>query len=145
MQGKKNVLKIRCSDGRSRKPNEIRGNFIHQIRLPGGILFPDLCAQQFDQKWKRSAVSKLLRRVLLYAIDVMVELKTPEEIILMSHTPCGASTALGLPEWKVKETYIAWGNRLKKRFPHIHIRVLHECHSECGEHHDGHELLLEAA
>lgn len=144
MPNRKNVLKIRCSDGRSRKPDEIRGHFIHQVRLPGGILFPDLCAQQFTGT-RRFVVSKLLRRVLLYAIDVMVPLKSPDEIILMSHTPCGAAEAINFSDDEMKAAYIEWGKLLQRRFPSIPVRVIHERHSACGEHHDGHEVLQNAA
>lgn len=63
---RRNRLKIRCSDGRSRKPDRLRGDFIHEIRLPGGILFPDLCAQQF----KKTVVSKLLRRAVVGILRV---------------------------------------------------------------------------
>ncbi len=142
---KLNFLKIRCSDGRSRKPDEIRGNFIHQIRLPGGILFPDLCAQHlFTNKWKQAVVSKLLRRVQLFAIDMMVKLKSPDKIYVMSHNHCGAAEAIGVSNTEVKRVHLEFGNELRQRFPHIPVVVLHDPHSECGEYHNGHEL-LEAA
>jgi hypothetical protein len=143
---KKQVLKIRCSDGRSRKPDELHGHFVHQVRLPGGVLFPDLCAMHFfTGTHQQKVASKLLRRVLMYAIRVTIDLKSPSEIILMSHTLCGAAGVLGLSEEDVKNAYIEWGESLKKHFPHIPVRVLHERHSECGEHHQGHELLQNAA
>jgi hypothetical protein len=140
---RRNILKIRCSDGRSRKPDYIRGNFIHEIRLPGGILFPDLCAQQFKKtvvsKLLRRAVCGILRRVMVYAIDIMVNLKAPDEIILMAHTPCGAAQVINLSEEAVKTKHLEWQNRLQKRFPTIPVIVLFEKHSECGEHHEGYE------
>lgn len=142
---KKSVLKIRCSDGRSRKPDAIRGNFIHQIRLPGGILFPDLCAQQFQNPWKKAVVSKLLRRAQLYAIDVMVELKSPETIYIMSHCNCGAAEAIGFGDEVVKARHAAFAEELRKRFPSIPVVALHERHSACGEYHDGYEELSSAA
>ncbi len=142
---KKNVLKIRCSDGRSRKPDDIRGNFIHQIRLPGGILFPDLCAQQFSHPLKRAVVSKLLRRAQLFAIDVMVNLKAPETIYIMSHCNCGAAEAIGVTDAEVKVRHAAFAAELRTRFPHIPVVALHERHSICGEHHDGYEDLSSAA
>lgn len=146
MACKKDVLKIRCSDGRSRKPDEIRGNFIHQIRLPGGILFPDLCAQQFSSKWKQAVVSKLLRRVQMFAIEVMVNLKSPDKIYLMSHNHCGAAEAIGVSDLGVRSAHKKFGEALQKRFPHIPVVVIHDKHSECGEYHDGHdEIVLEAA
>lgn len=145
MSSRKEVLKIRCSDGRSRKPDEIRGNFIHQIRLPGGILFPDLCAQQFENKFKRAVVSKLLRRVQLFAIEVMITLKSPETIYLMSHNHCGAAKAIGVTDEEMKRAHVAYAELLRKRFPHIAVVVLHDRHSECGEYHDGHEEIVSEA
>lgn len=142
---KKNVLKIRCSDGRSRKPDDIRGNFIHQIRLPGGILFPDLCAQQFAHPLKRAVVSKLLRRAQLFAIDVMVKLKEPEAIYIMSHQNCGAAEAIGVPDADVKAQHAAFAAVLRSRYPQIPVIALHERHSICGEHHDGYEEISSAA
>jgi hypothetical protein len=141
--GKGNVLKIRCSDGRSRKPDEIRGDFIHQIRLPGGILFPDLCAQQFKNRWKRAVVSKLLRRVQMFAIEVMVNLKSPKKIYVMSHNHCGAAEAIGVSDAQARRAHKEFAQELQNRFPHIPVIALHDLHSECGEYHNGHDVLFE--
>lgn len=143
MTSKGNVLKIRCSDGRSRKPDEIRGNFIHQIRLPGGILFPDLCAQQFQNKWKQAVVSKLLRRAQMFAIEVMINLKSPEKVYVMSHNYCGAAEAIGVCDAKAREAHASFAKELQRRFPHIPVVALHDLHSESGEYHHGHDVLFE--
>lgn len=79
------------------------------------------------------------------AIEVMIRLKSPEKIYLMSHNYCGAAEAIGVSDDQMKRAHAEYGELLKKRFPHIPVIVLHECHSECGEHHDGHEVLLQEA
>ncbi len=132
---KKEILKIRCSDGRSRKPGDIRGNWVHEIRQPGGILFPDLCALSIAGSEQTSEMTMLI------AIDTMVQLKKPEEIILVYHTHCGAADAIGVSEADIKTKYLAWKKRLSERYPSITIRILKESHSECGENHFGHEEL----
>ncbi len=142
---RRDILKIRCSDGRSRKPDEIRGNFIHQIRLPGGILFPDLCAQQFQNRWKKAVVSKLLRRAQMFAVEVMVTLKNPDAIYVMSHNDCGAAQAIGFSDLEVKRLHADFGKLLQIKFPHIPVHVIHDLHSDCGEHHHGHEDISHAA
>ncbi len=132
MSSKREVLKIRCSDGRSRKPHEIRGNWIHEIRQPGGILFPDLCALALPGSEQTSEMS------LLFAIDTMVKLKKPEEIILVYHTHCGAADTIGLNEREVHAKHMYWREKLAMMYPAINVRILYEVHSECGEHHHGH-------
>ena len=59
--------------------------------------------------------------------------KSPDEIILASHSDCGAAIALGFEHDTVKARHVTLGNRLRKRFPHITITVLHEEHTESGE------------
>ena len=130
---KRNVLYIRCSDGRSRRPEEIREHCVHQIRLPGGILNPDFCAEHFGP----SIVLSVWRKKLLFDIDTMVGLKAPDEIIVASHAHCGAAHAINFTEEQVSAAHLEWGNLLAERYPYILVRVLHEIHSECGEHHDG--------
>jgi carbonic anhydrase len=83
---------------------------------------------------------------VLEAIRVMVALKNPERIILMSHTHCGAAQALRMSDRVVRQNYSVWKKTLSRAFPHIPIAVKHDRHSECGEHHHGHEeIFLEAA
>ncbi len=132
MSEKRQILQIRCSDGRSRKPHEIRGNWIHEIRHPGGILFPDLCALALPGSEQTSEMS------LLFAINLMVERKQPDEIILVSHTHCAVAEAIGLSEHQVHAKHMFWCEKLAKMYPAIKVRILHEAHSECGEHHHGH-------
>ncbi len=138
---KRNILKIRCSDGRSRKPQAVREHFVHDIRLPGGILFADLCGQHF----KRRVVDKLVRRAILYAVEVMVGLKKPDQVLVVAHSPCGAAEQLGLSEGAVIAAHRAWATRLKLRYPHLTVEVMIERHSDCGEHHHGHEVIPIAA
>lgn len=129
LTSKRNILYFRCSDGRSRRPENILEHCVHQIRLPGGILFPELC----ESEARRRLVGTMVRRVVMFAIDVMIKLKSPDEIILASHSDCGAAIALGFEHETVKARHVTLGNRLRKRFPHITITVLHEEHTESGE------------
>lgn len=132
MTKKQDVLQIRCSDGRSRKSHEIRSNWVHEIRHPGGILFPDLCALANPGSEQTAEMS------LLFAIDTMVQLKKPSEIICVFHTHCGAADAIGLTAQEIHAKHILWQDKLAKRYPDIKVRILHEAHSECGEYHHGH-------
>ena len=130
---KRNVLYIRCSDGRSRRPEEIREHCVHQIRLPGGVLNPIYCSGHFGSDIPQS----VWHAKLVFDIDTMVELKAPDEIIVASHSHCGAAQAIGFTDQQVSEAHLEWGKFLAERYPNILVRVLHEIHSECGEHHDG--------
>jgi carbonic anhydrase len=133
---KRNILYIRCSDGRSQRPADIRNHCVHQIRLPGGILFPQLCA-----KHEGRLLKKILQEVFMFAIEIMVKLKKPDEIILASHDDCGAAADIDLDTEQVKRKHRALGERLKDKFPNIKVRVLHEKHCESGENHYGHEIV----
>jgi hypothetical protein len=83
---------------------------------------------------------------VLEATRAMVALKSPVRIILMSHTHCGAAESLGLDDRAVRQAYREWKKTLTRAFPHLPIIVRHDKHSECGEHHHGHdEVHLEAA
>ncbi len=81
----------------------------------------------------------------MYAVEVMVDLKHPDAIYVMSHNDCGAAAAIGYDDESVKRIHAAFGKTLAERFPHIPIIVLHDRHSTCGEFHDGHEHLSDAA
>jgi hypothetical protein len=131
---KRNILYIRCSDGRSRRPENIRNHCVHQIRLPGGILFPELCAKNEAQLMR-----PLVEMVVMFAITTMIRLKKPDEVILASHDDCGAATDIGLDTTKVKRKHASLGTKLRKKFPNTTITVLHEKHCESGENHYGHE------
>ncbi len=78
---------------------------------------------------------------MFYAIEVMVDLKSPDEIILMGHTPCGAAEAMSLDGEDIKTIHMAWQELLQRRFPTIPVVVLFERHSACGNHHQGYEQI----
>lgn len=156
MPDKKHILKIRCSDGLTTKPSAIRGNFIHEIRLPGGVLFPDLCSHTrcgCDQTSERErGVFRHMTDVVLdlavkgffhFAVDIMVRLKEPDEIVLMAHCPCGAAQAMGMSHDQVIIAHRRWQKKLQAWYPHIPVEVYVEKHSPCGEFREGHEKLLE--
>lgn len=142
---KRSVLKIRCSDGLTSKPQALKCSqvFVHEVRLPGGILFPDLCTAHFNKK----VVVRLLRTVMLFAIKKMVEIKTPTEIILMAHDPCGTASILGMDKKQVLQAHLKWQKTLQVHYPNIKVTVMFEEHSACGSerkphicvhHHDAH-------
>jgi hypothetical protein len=160
---KEDVLQIRCSDGRSRKANHIRDHLVHDIRLPGGVLFPDLCAysllgseQTFEmsspiQAEIQSKIKELIslitpetgrvigELVLLLSIRTMVDLKKPKKILLVYHNHCGAAEAINFTEVEVRNKLAFWRGKLGTFFPTIEVSILRETHSACGEHHHGHE------
>jgi len=160
---KDDTLQIRCSDGRSRKANHIRCDWVHEIRLPGGILFPDLCAHSLTGREQTFAMSAPIdadietkmeelfslitpetgrvigELILLLAIKTMVDLKKPRKILLVYHSHCGAADTIGLSEFDVRAKLQAWRDNLKSYYPTAEVSLLRETHSECGEHHHGHE------
>lgn len=137
---KPDTLYIRCSDGRTRRPENIQEHCVHQIRPPGGILDPDYKEKFFPRRLE----SGVLHELLLFEIETMVKLKAPQRIVVASHNHCGAGQALGLTLKEIKEKHQEWGRLLRKRFPHIPVEVLHERHSECGLQHEGHEVVVPA-
>jgi hypothetical protein len=119
---KRSILYIRCSDGRSRRPAEIRGHCVHQIRLPGGVLNAD-----FKSQLTRTSIGlQELRKLTISDIRTMIDLKNPDEIILASHQNCGAADALGLCHEEVMVRYYEWKTLLGQEFPGIPISVIHE-------------------
>jgi carbonic anhydrase len=138
---KPDTLYIRCSDGRTRRPSNIHEHCVHQIRQPGGILNPDYKEKFFTHKLENG----VLQELLMFDIAEMVKLKAPHRIIIASHNHCGAGQALGLTLQEIKARHQEWGQRLRERFPNIPVEVLHEKHSECGLHYDGHEEISDAA
>jgi hypothetical protein len=161
---KGDALLIRCSDGRSKKPKGMRDEYwVHTIGLPGGILFPDFCAHSLPGREQTFEMSEpmnieIKRRMLallalitpetgrtigelivLLAIKTMVDLKKPKKIVLGYHTHCGAAETIGLNESQIQTKLQDWLNLLKSCYPTMDIHILREAHSECGEHHHGHE------
>jgi hypothetical protein len=169
MPKRDDVLHIYCSDGRSRKPDDVRGNLNHAIRLPGGLLFPNLCANSLlggEQTFEMSAsidieianrINQLMQNItpetgftigeliILIAVKEMVRLKNPCRIILMTHTYCGAANALSLSETEICDIYAQWEQMLQGCFPDIPIEIKLDRHCETGEHHAGHEDLKKEA
>ena len=119
---RRNILYLRCSDGRSRRPEDIRGHCVHQIRLPGGVLNADFCSCKTDT----SVSLPDLRELTMIHIRTMVGLKNPDEIILASHDRCGAADALGLSHAEVVSRHEDWKQMLEAEFPDISITVVHE-------------------
>jgi hypothetical protein len=162
---KDDVLLVRCSDGRSQTPDHIRKDLVHEFRAPGGPLFSDFCAHSIsirgseqtfvmstpidvEIQTKINLLISLLtpetgqligELVMLLVIKTMVDLKKPKGIILVYHSYCGAADAIGLSELEVRAKLQALRGKLSLFYPTIEVTVLKETHSECGEHHHGHE------
>lgn len=165
---RRDILKTFCCDGRNRKANEFIHDLVHEIRLPGGILFPDLCAHSLPGNMQTSEMSddpvqvlinnkikELLPRmrkenayvfgeiILWFAINTMVCLKEPEEIVLVFHTHCGAAESMNMSEDEVFAKMLFWKRQISDMYPHIPVRILREAYSVCGESHFGHTEMLE--
>jgi hypothetical protein len=108
-----------------------------EIRLPGGILFPSLCAEHFE----RNVVAKLLRIAMHFAIKTMVRLKNPDEIILMAHDPCGAALAMKLSPERSVAVHLEWMDILRNQFPTLTITLLHEEHCAVGDWRHPHKVI----
>ncbi len=171
MPTRKNVLLIYCSDGRSRKPDVVRGNINNAIRMPGGLLFPDLCAKSLikgdEQTFEMSApidkeiherINRLIKTitpengliigelVILTAVKAMFDIKNPVKMILMPHTHCGGAQSLAFCDDMVLRKYIYWQDILSRCFPGTPIEIKIDRHCETGENHAGHQdVLLHAA
>ena len=139
--------------------------------MPGGLLFPDLCAKSLikgdEQTFEMSdpinkeiqeRIHRLLKTitpetgliigelVILVAVRAMVEIKNPARMILMPHTHCGAAQSLGFCDDTIRRKYLYWENIFNRSFPNIPIEIKLDQHCETGENHDGHvDLLQEAA
>ncbi len=140
---KRHIVRVCCSDGFNTKPSAIRGNVIHEIRNPGGILFPNLYARDVGGT-DPNVVTELLRigdAILVRHIDTMVRLKTPSEIILQAHSPCAAANMLGLSVADVHRIHTEWEMRLRELYPSIHISTWFEEHSACGCERKAHVLV----
>ena len=163
MPDRRNVLYIRCCDGRSRNFPELEGCLIHEIRLPGGVLFPDLCAhslaggeQTFEMKipignpmrrhivpWmnkmdKETALAAG-QSMLMFAVDAVMGLKKPTQIYLASHNHCGAANLIGFNEVDTNTKLVEYKVLLQQVYPDVEVKILSEKHSECGEYHMGHK------
>ena len=171
MPMRKNVLLIYCSDGLSRKPAGVRGNINSAIRMPGGLLFPDLCAKSLikgdEQTFEMSTpidreiqerINSLMKTmtpenalvigelVILLAVKAMFEIKNPSELILMPHTHCGAAKSLDFCDDIISRKYAYWKGIFHRTFPGIPIGIKLDQHCPSGENHAGHvDLLLNAA
>lgn len=163
MPDRRNVLYIRCCDGRSKNSQELEGCLIHEIRLPGGVLFPDLCAhslargeQTFEMKMPignamRQRIVQMMNRmdqttalvtgqlVLLFAVEAVMGLKSPTQIYLASHNHCGAANLIGFSEADINLKLLEYRVLLRQMYPDVDVNILSEEHSECGEHHMGHK------
>jgi len=124
------VLYIRCSDGRTKRPDSILDKCTHQNRFAGGVL-----NAHFRAKFFRVNLS-LDDRIedQMQEIETMIGLKKPKKIIVASHAHCGAATALGLRHREVLAIHEEWGQRIRNLYPEIDVEVLHEKHTECGTH-----------
>ncbi len=163
MPDRRNVLYIRCCDGRSRNFPELEGCLIHEIRLPGGVLFPDLCAhslargeQTFEMKIPvgnpmRQRIVQMMNRmdettaltigqlVLTFAVDAVMGLKNPTQIYIASHNHCGAANLIGFNEADTHRKLVEYKVLLQQSYPNVDVKILSERHSECGEYHMGHK------
>ncbi len=137
---RRHVVRICCSDGSQSKPESIRGTLVHEIRDPGGILFPNLYARHCGQT-DPTVVAELLRigdDILFFKIDMMVNVKGPDEIVLMAHDPCAAAKMLGITTEEVKNFYLDLEEKLKERYKDSYVHTVFEEHSLCGNHRKPH-------
>jgi carbonic anhydrase len=124
------VLYIRCSDGRTKRPDNILDKCTHQIRVPGGVLDADYMAMTFTEKLPEG----VHERQLMHRIKTMMGLKVPKKVIVASHAHCGAATALGYNQRKVTAVHKEWVKRIQELYPDAEVTDIHENHSECGFH-----------
>lgn len=124
------VLYIRCSDGRTKRPDSILDKCTHQIRIPGGVLDANYMALTFAEQLSEG----VHERLLMHRIKTMMGLKVPKKVIVASHAHCGAATALGFSAQKVAAIHKDWGKRIQELYPDAEVVVIHENHSECGFH-----------
>ena len=141
MPNQNDALYIRCSDGRTKRPDNILDKCTHQVRVPGGILDPQYMNMTCDVNISLQDHEELLK----HRIRTMVTLKNPKKIIFASHTHCGAGQALGLDEAEIMQEHQKWGTWAREEFPDTEVEVVHENHSECGAHREWVEVDRAAA
>ncbi len=122
------ALYIRCSDGRTKRPDNILDKCTHQIRVPGGVLDP----QYMKMSCTVDITLEVHEELLKHRIRTMVAIKNPRKIIFASHAHCGAGAALGLDEAEIKRIHKKWAIWARSEFPHIDVEQIHENHTECG-------------
>lgn len=122
------VLYIRCSDGRTKRPDSILDKCTHQMRLAGGVLNAYFRAKFFEVRM--SPENRFADQ--MQEIATMIGLKKPKKIIVASHAHCSAANALDLNHNEVLAIHEEWGARIREKYPHIEVEVLHEYHTECG-------------
>jgi hypothetical protein len=139
LNGRSHVVMLCCADGLITHLPEFEGKVVHEVRVPGGILFAKFCAENSGR------CQEEVRSVLEFAVETMVSLKNPDEIVIMAHSPCGAAINLGLTEVEIVDAHEMWRERLQNSFPNILVRTLIEHHSPCGENREPHKPLAVAA
>lgn len=75
---------------------------------------------------------------MLFSIETMIRLKSPDEIVLMSHDPCGAALAMNLDTTAVHTVHTNWAARLREHFPTIPVTLIHERHCRDGHWREPH-------
>ena len=122
------ALYVRCSDGRTKRPDNIVEKCVHQVRKAGGVL-----NALFKFRFSRVKMSLADREDdQLEDIETMIGLKNPKKIIVASHAHCGAAQALNLNHEDVVAHHNDWADRIRARYPNIEVEVVHEWHTECG-------------
>lgn len=124
------VLYIRCSDGRTKRPDSIYDKCTHQGRFAGGVLNAYYRANFF--RVNLSLDDRIEDQ--MQEIETMIGLKKPKKIIVASHAHCGAAEALGYTHETVIAIHQEWGQRIREFYPEAEVEVLHEGHTECGTH-----------
>lgn len=124
------VLYVRCSDGRTKRPDTILDKCTHQSRFAGGVL-----NAYFREKFFRVKLT-LDGRIddQMQEIETMIGLKKPKKVIVASHADCGAAKALGYCHDDVLAIHEDWGRRIREFYPEAEVEVLHENHTDCGNH-----------
>ncbi len=137
MPNNNDVLYIRCSDGRTKRPDSILNKCTHQVRKAGGVL-----NALFKYRYSRVKMSFEDRENdQMEDFEAMILLKRPKKIVVASHAHCGVKEKLGLSHKDVLAIHEEWGERIRNFYPEGEVEVVHEKHTECGTHRDW-ELVL---
>lgn len=131
------VLHLRCIDNRTRPANEA-GDCPNEPRLIGGILEADFLQATFKERNGVELPADIHHQIQQHKIIGIIDMKKSKKVVIASHEHCGAAATLGYDHPTVLAKQREWARWIRKTFPHIEVKVVHDRHSECGLQHEGH-------
>lgn len=119
------IVWLACSDGRASVPG-LSGASLHEIRVPGGVLCPEL-----------GTAGTLNERIvdLVSCVKTMVRIKEAAMVVISLHDHCAAQKdILKLEDEDVVRRAVEFVQALKDGGVDVDIHIVHKHHCERGSH-----------